>query len=180
MKINFVTGNNHKFQEVKKIMQSFNLNQIKGKKIEPKDKSVEEIASLNAESFFKNLKKPVIVDDTGIFFNAYQNFPGNHPKLMYKMLGFKGLLKLLKDEKRDAYFKTVAAYADKEGVRLFEGKLRGKIARQVFGKEKDVMPYEKIFKHKGKYLCELSREKKNKISHRAIAFGKLRDWLLKK
>ena len=99
MKLYFVTGNKHKFNEVKRISEKFNidLEQFKGKKLEPKDLSVKEVAELNAKKFYKELKQPIIVDDTGIFFEAYPKFPGNHPKLMYNLLGFKGLLKLLEN-----------------------------------------------------------------------------------
>jgi inosine/xanthosine triphosphate pyrophosphatase family protein len=44
------------------------------------------------------------------------------------------------------------------------------------------MPYERIFiaAASQKLVCEMSREDKNKISHRAMAVGKLKEWLLRK
>lgn len=163
-------------------MSEFNIElvQVKEEKIEPKELSIEEVAELNAKHFYEKIKKPVIVDDTGIFFKAYPDFPGNHPKLMFNLLGYKGLLKLLEGEDRSAFFKTIAAYYDGITLKTFQGILKGTISEEVSGQEIDVMPYERIFLVNGKKLCDFSREEKNKISHRAIAFKDLAKWLKNK
>ena len=88
---------------------------------------------------------------------------------------------------RGAHFKTIIGYCEphKEPV-LFEGKLHGKIAKEVKGTDANVMPYERIFvcerknsdgKKENKYLYEYSREEKGKFSHRGIVFRKLREFL---
>ena len=48
--------------------------------IEPDYDSLEEVAQAKAEQAFEQLKKPVIVEDTGVFFEAYSNFSGQIAK----------------------------------------------------------------------------------------------------
>ncbi|MFH0876567.1 MAG: non-canonical purine NTP pyrophosphatase [archaeon] len=180
MDILFVTKNSHKFDEAQNILKKYGINliQIKKDKNEPKELTLAQIAAINAESFYKELKKPVIVEDTGVFFSAYKNFPGNSPKLAFEQLGYNGLLKLLDHEKRNAYFMTAACLRTKEGSFTSIGKLSGKISEEVFGKNLDVMPYERIFLYKKKPLCLMDRVEKNKISHRAKAFNKLGKYIM--
>ncbi len=180
MELYFATKNRYKFEEVKSILDKYNIvcRHTRLDKLEPKDMELSEVALMNAKEFYKKLKKPVAVEDTGIFFRAYPNFPGSHPKLMFNLLGYKGLLKLLEGEDRRAEFKSVIGFCDGD-VRLFEGKLEGEISTKVHDREVDVMPYERIFLHNGKPLSMLTRKEKNSISHRSRAFTKLALWLKK-
>ncbi|MBU0757540.1 MAG: non-canonical purine NTP pyrophosphatase [Nanoarchaeota archaeon] len=181
MKIQFITKNRHKFEEVEKVMKEFDIElvQLSEDKIEPKELNIREIAELNAKHFFEKTGKPVMVDDTGVFFFAYPNFPGNHPKLMFNLLGYKGLLKLIDNEENHAEFRTIAAFYDGKELKVFEGVLEGEIGQKVFGKDRDVMPYERIFLVEGKPLCDYTREEKNRFSHRAKAFREMGEWLRK-
>jgi len=115
MRLYFITKNKHKIQEAKAVFAEYGIDieQIAQDKKEPKDMNIEQVAKLNAHFFYNKYKKPVIVDDTGVFFHAYENFPGSHPKLMFELLGYKGLLKLVEGENRKAEFRTVIAYCDK-------------------------------------------------------------------
>jgi XTP/dITP diphosphohydrolase len=180
-KIYLVTKNIHKVEEIKTIMKEFNIEveQIADEKFESKDMDLKEVAEYNAKFFYEKYKKPVAIDDTGVFFKAYNDFPGSHPKLMFELLGYKGLLKLLENESKKAEFKTVVGYCDKNGIKVFEGILEGEIDSKVHDESKDVLPYERIFLVNKKPISAFSREEKNKISHRAVAFRKLGDYLRK-
>ena len=181
MEILFVTGNKHKLEEAKFVLAKYGIavKQLNEEKFEHKDMSLEEVSRYNAEKFFEKYKLPVMVDDTGVFFEKYNNFPGNHPKMIFNMLGYKGLLKLTKDESKKAYFKTVIAYKDKKTSKIFEGILNCTISEIVHDKDADVMPYERILLVDGKPLSSMTRPQKNKISHRAKAFNKLGEFLSK-
>lgn len=175
MKLHFVTKNRFKYSEVKRALEPFGIDviQVADEKIEPKEFTIEEVAELNAKHFYDKLGVPVVVEDTGIFFDAYSSFPGNHPKLMFNLLGYKGLLKLLDGENRNAEFRSVVGYCDSGDVKLFKGILRGEISEEVHDEDADVMPYERIFLLDGKPISKLTREEKNKISHRSKAFNAL-------
>lgn len=183
MKISFVTQNKYKYNEVKEILAKFNIEveQISVEKPE-QGKTIEEIAKNAAEILSKKLNKTVVVEDTGVFFLAYDNFPATKPKEVFEEIGFKGLLDKLKGKKRDAQFKTVAAYCEpNKKAKLFVGFVNGKISEEVRLKDKDVMPYEKIFIPEGydKVWAEIPDIKK-KISHRVQAFEKLGEFLKKR
>ena len=183
--INFVTTNKHKFEEVKQILSEFNIEvkQLEIEKIEPRGEMMKTIAKNAAELIASKVKLPVVLEDTGIFFEAYNNFPGPLPKFVFESIGYKGILKLLEGEKRDAYFKTVAAYCKPgEEAVLFEGISKGKINEKPVNLDKDVMPYERIFipEEFEKTLSDLSRDEKNNISHRSRAFRKFGRWFSEK
>ena len=179
--IYFATTNKHKFGEVKEILAEFGLKakQLEIEKIEPRGESVESIAKNSAKTISNQTKLPIILEDTGVFFEAYNNFPGPLPKFIFESIGYEGIMRLLNGKSRNAYFKTVAAYCEpnKDPV-LFEGIMKGRITEKVFNLKKDVMPYERIFVPEGhnKTLSDLSRNEKNKISHRSKAFRKFGKW----
>jgi XTP/dITP diphosphohydrolase len=182
MKLYFATQNKHKLQEAQAVLGRYGVEveQLDVAKQEDKDASIQEVAKQEAKRLAEEYRKPVMVDDTGVFFSAYKNFPGAHPKLMFESLGFEGLLKLLEGKSRDAYFLCCVAYCSPGGeVELFEGRLDCVVAEEVVESSQDVMPYERILLFDGTALCLMSREEKNKISHRAKAFEELAEWLEK-
>jgi len=177
MELYFVTKNKYKFEEVKRIAEEFGitLHQLPEDKLEDKEKTIEEVAYQNAERFAKETEYPIAVDDTGIFFKAYNNFPGANAKLVYNMIGYEGILKLMEGKPRDAEFATAVAYCEpKKKPLVFEGKMKVILTGSVHCKNRDVNIYERIFTTKeGRRICDMSVEEKNAISHRGEAFRKL-------
>lgn len=128
-----------------------------------------------------------IADDTGLMVDALGGRPGvyaaryagdgatyedNWRKLLRELEG-------VPTAKRAARFVTVAAIArpDSERVELVEGVLDGQIALEPRGDRG--FGYDPVFlvPELGKTLAELTAEEKNRISHRARAFAKVRDLL---
>jgi len=182
MRIYLVTKNKHKVQEITTIMKEFNIDveHIPEEKVENKNMLLKEVAEYNVKLFYKKYKKPIVVDDTGVFFKAYPNFPGNKPKRVFEKIGYKGLLKKLEGKDRTVFFKTVVGYFDGKILKTFEGILECKADDKVHDLDVDVLPYERILMVNGRPLSKFTREDKNKISHRAIAFRKLGEWLNKR
>lgn len=182
MKISFVTTNRHKFEEVKEILKPFAMELSREDMEYPEnhDASLEEIARDGAAWCADKLGRACVVEDTGLFFAAYDNFPGALPKFVFNSLGYKGIFKLLAGEERGAYFKTVAAVAEmgKEPV-LFTGVMKGEITERVQRPEADVMPYDKIFIPEGqtKTVSELTLAEKNSFSQRGAAFFAVGEYL---
>ena len=148
MKIAFITTNKHKFEEVQALLKDYDIELIHEELEydENHDHGIEEIAKNAAKKLADELGRPVILEDTGLFFEAYEGFPGPLPKFIIQTLNFKGIFKLLKGENRNAYFKTVAAFCEpKKDPILFEGIMNGKITEEIHNEEKDSMPYDKIF-----------------------------------
>lgn len=185
MQIFIVTANKHKAREIGKILSAYGI-ALKQKNLpiaEPCDGSLESVALEKARQAFSQLRKPVIAEDTGIFFRAYNNFPAMLAKRVYLQLGFDGLLALIKAKRnRKAYFRTVICLMWGKGKnqrRFFSGECRGTLLAEVVMPKKDRLPYEKIFMPEGrkKAMVELPLSEKNKISHRAEAARKLGRYL---
>ncbi len=182
MPLVFATGNRHKFGEIAAVLAGYGLGlqQHKTELQEISSNSPREIAMHKAQSAFAELRTPLIVEDTAVYFTAFKDFPGTMPKRIYESIGFRGMLKLLEGKSRNAFFLCTICFIESENTqRFFEGKLEGKIAKRVIKPKADRMPYEKIFIPKGskKAIVEMPLEEKNAISHRAIAAKKLAEWL---
>jgi XTP/dITP diphosphohydrolase len=185
MKIVFITTNNHKFEEVADILKDYpiDLEQLSIEYEENHDSEIEEIARDAARKLAIETGKPVLLEDTGLFFEAYNGFPGALPKFVFNSIGYKGIFKLLEGESRKAYFKTVAAYCEpnKEPV-LFEGIMKGTIGDKIHNKDKDAMPYDRIFfpESKNITISDMTLEEKNALSQRAESFRKFGDYIVNK
>ena len=89
----------------------------------------------------------------------------------------KLLKELRNQDNTKAQFRTVIALIYNQKEFIFEGIIKGKIIKEKKGD--NGFGYDPIFQPENHLLsfAELSLEKKNKISHRAIAFRKLIDFL---
>lgn len=175
--IYFITGNQSKFNEAKSILQGscVILMQKDIALAEPQSLDQEQVVIEKARQAFEKLQKPVIVDDTGIYFEEYENFPGTYTKLLFKTLGFKGIERLLNSGSRNAYFRTLICYKDAGMTKVFEGIWKGKIIQEV---SKNFIPdwqYDSIFvpDGSGRPLAEMPMEERAAKSHRKQAFDKL-------
>ncbi|MCR4369501.1 MAG: hypothetical protein NUV67_06380 [archaeon] len=182
MDLTIATGNRHKVAEMSLILKKFGVNLLheNPRIVEPDFDTLEEIAEYKARQAYEHLGTAVVAEDTGVFFGAYNNFPGPLAKRVYLGIGFPGLLLLIRNaKKKAAHFKTVVHYFDGVESASFSGELHGSLLDDAVSIEKDRLPYEKIFVPKGfdVALADLPIEKKNEISHRAIATKKLGEWL---
>lgn len=182
MKLTFITTNRHKVEEMQEVLKNYDI-ELEQKEIDyPEDKEADmsEVCKKASKELAEKLQTSVIVEDTGLFFKAYNNFPGALPKFIYNSIGFDGIFKLLKDENRSAYFKTFIGYCEpkKEPV-LFDGEMQGKITEEIILPDADAMPYDHIFIPDGydRAIVEMSIEEKNSFSQRGKATKKLGDYL---
>jgi XTP/dITP diphosphohydrolase len=111
----------------------------------------------------------------GIFAARYAGegatYEDNYRKLLHELAG-------VPHERRAARFVTVAAIAfPTDGVQVARGVLEGLIAEAPSGTQG--FGYDPIFvvPELGQTLAQLSAEQKNRISHRAKAFAKVREIL---
>ena len=129
---------------------------------------------------------PAVADDTGLEVDALGGRPGIYAaryagdQATYEDNCHK-LIHELSDvplAKRTARFITVAAFAvPSNGVRITTGELRGLITETPAGSQG--FGYDPVFfvPELGKTLAEMTSEEKNRVSHRAKAFLKLRSLL---
>jgi len=177
----FVTSNIHKFQEARRVLSEYKIATAKLKvgAVEIQDDSLENIAKFSALDAVKNCGLPIFVEDAGLFVEALNGFPGPYSAYVYRTVGNKGILKLMKNiKKRDAYFQSVIAFSSPEEQPIcFHGKVKGKISSQERGTSG--FGYDPIFgpsKGDGRTFAEMTTAQKNEYSHRAEALRKFAEW----
>ena len=161
----FASSNTHKYEEAKKILAEFEikLEFFKTDLVEIQSDSLSEIALKKVLDAYGKCKKPVIVEDDGLFINSLSGFPGPFSSYVFKTIGNNGILKLI-GSNRAAQFRAVIAFCDsnKKPV-FFESNVFGKISKNIQGKG---WGYDPIFvpENQNKTYAELAE--KNKLSHR--------------
>ncbi len=169
-----VTGNRHKFEEAKNILNEYNinlklLNDIRKNEIQ--SESLEEIALNAAINAFEKAHVPLAVDDSGLFIEALNGFPGPYSRFTYDTIGVEGILRLLKGStNRKAYFMTVVAAVIPPLTIVSKGIVKGHIAASPRGR--GGFGFDPIFVPEGwnKTFAEAGMSEKNAVSHRARAF----------
>jgi XTP/dITP diphosphohydrolase len=177
-KITLISGNENKIREISLILKKYDI-ELEAFDLdiyEIQADNLEEIALYCARQAFQILKKPLIIEDSGLFIEALKGFPGPYTSYAYKTIGNEGIIKLMKDEKnRKATFKTVIAYKDQIIEKIFTGEVEGKISENIKGLG---WGFDPIFipQNHFKTYGEMSVEEKNEISHRSKAVSKFAEW----
>ena len=187
MKILFATKNKGKYKEVKSIFSGFNIELLSLNDfadtfdVVEDGRTFEENAFKKAEEIYSHFKQPVISDDSGLIVEQLNGAPGiysarysgenatdkkNNEKLLEKLKTFTVPHK--------AKFVCVAVYLDSKNNIITNGEVKGQIISEPRGT--NGFGYDPLFLPDGfdKTTAELSPEIKNKISHRAKAFTKLK------
>ena len=187
-KLVFATNNAHKLKEVKAILEPaftiVSLSELNCYDDIPETAdTLDGNALLKAQYIYDKFGLDCFADDTGLEIEALGGEPGVYSA---RYAGEENcatqnmckVLRLLGDNKnRKACFRTVIALIQNGETRYFEGRIDGDIATQPRGESG--FGYDPIFVPEG-YLvsfAQLSAEEKNTISHRALAVGKLTDFL---
>jgi XTP/dITP diphosphohydrolase len=186
-KLIFATFNNNKIKELKQIFPNLKIvlltDLCDNDTVLETGNTFRENAYLKASHYYNKYKCAVLAEDSGLSVRSLNNAPGvysarfsvtgkdedNNDKLLQSL---KGQLN------RTAYYSCCFCYIDKYGgVNYFEGKVEGTIATEYRGT--NGFGYDPLFieNKSGKTFGELPAEYKNKISHRAVALNKLKNYL---
>ncbi|BDC19181.1 non-canonical purine NTP pyrophosphatase [Acidianus sp. HS-5] len=179
--VKVVTGNRRKFEEMNQIALEYGikLSMINLPKFEIQADRLEDVVRHAASVFYSMLYEPIILEDSGLFIEILNGFPGPYTKFVKKTLDIKGVLKLMKNEKnRNAYFKTALAYVNENEIRIFTGEVHGRISEEAMGNSG--FGFDPIFIPEGsdKTFAEMEIEEKNKYSHRSRAFKKFLEYYI--
>lgn len=183
MKIYFASSNKNKLKEATKILAIY---KIKVESIllecpEIQSNDLGEISKFSVKFAFKEIKKPVFVEDSGLFIEILGGFPGPYSSYVYKTIGNEGILKLMKDKtNKNAIFKSVIAYCESEDfIITFIGQTSGTISTKILKGNNGGWGFDPIFLPKegnNKTYAEMGLEEKNKISHRKKSLEKFGKW----
>lgn len=184
----FVTHNAHKSEEVKAIVgNNFNVKNLSDinmfDEIPETGSTFKENALQKAQYLYDKLKCNCFADDSGLSVDALNGEPGvlsaryaGEPSNSQR--NTEKLLNVLKDEtNRKAQFITVIAVILDGKTYFFEGIIHGTITKSPQGE--GGFGYDPIFIPDGydKTFAELPADVKNKISHRAIAMEKFKQFI---
>jgi len=194
----FATSNKNKFSEASEMIER-EMMKKETKELEAKDAitlkhfpfshdeirsdSLEEVAHEAVEAAYQQCKAPVFVEDSGLFIESLNGFPGTFSGWVQKKIGNEGILKLLSGEKehesgRSAFFEACIAYHDGKTVRTYHGKCAGTIASSIRGTSG--FAYDHIFIPNGySQTFAESIALKNKISHRYLALLEFSNYVLR-
>lgn len=132
-----------------------------------------EISGDSARKLSHQIDGPFFLEDTGLYIDSLNGFPGPYSSFISKKIGNTGVLKLLDGRERSARFITVITYCEKGQFHQFTGTLEGTISLEIKGP--GGFGFDPIFIPNGKSdtLSEMSMDEKNEISHRSRALEQL-------
>ncbi len=170
----FATGNENKLREFNQIL-GLELEQIDLDLLEPQGIAVLEIVKEKARDAYEKTGKPVLVEDTGLEFSAWNGLPGALIKWFLDSVGNEGILKMMvKEDDRQAKAKTAVGFYDGKKCHVFLGEVEGEIPTEIrgvsgFGWDPIFIPdgYQKSF-------AEMESSEKNEVSMRKLALEKLK------
>ncbi len=174
------TGNEEKINDFQNALKGSGLefDIMRGEKPELRSDDPCEIAKVAAKALCERIRKPVVVEDSGLFIEALNDYPGTCTAYIHKRVGLEGIIKLMKGLKnRKAKYKSAVGYCEpgKEPL-CFYGEEEGRIAEKVRGK--NGWGHDPIFIPKGKSKTYGEMKKPGDVNlFRRRAIEKLADFL---
>lgn len=138
--------------------------------------SLEENATQKAQNLWSRCKVPSLADDSGLEVDVLDGAPGVYsamyagPERLDSANRELLLQKLQNTGNRKARFRTVLAWATKEGIQLYEGVVHGSISHAERGF--NGFGYDSIFipdEGDGRTFAEMQPDEKIALSHRSRA-----------
>lgn len=185
----FATHNAHKIEEIQQMLEGkINIIPIKSlglkEEIPETGKTLIENAHQKAMYVYNKFGKDCFADDTGLEVEALEGRPGVYSaRYAGEGCSFDDNIDKLLEEmdgktNRKAHFKTVICLIENGKEIFFEGKCDGVITTERYGKRG--FGYDPVFipNGYGESFAEMSKQEKNKISHRGKATNKLIEYLL--
>jgi non-canonical purine NTP pyrophosphatase (RdgB/HAM1 family) len=174
----FVTGNPNKVREASEILElTFESVKVDGL-LEIQSPDIDTVVRHKAEQAYSILECPVMVEDSGLVFHAWNGLPGALVKWFEEMVSCDGMLKMLEGfNDRGATAICCFALYDGKEIKVAQGEVSGTLSNTIRGS--NGFGWDVIFIPEGyeQTYGEMRAKEKNAISHRKIALDKLRQEL---
>lgn len=177
--LTFITGNQHKADFLARHL---------GREIAHHKLDLDELQSLDRRAVAEHkvrqaytiLKKPVLVDDSALMFNAMGRLPGTFIKSFLEEIGTEGLCRLADGlDNREATGVVSYALFDGKTLHLFEGEVHGTIAEKPRGTSGHGFDSIFIVDGQTKTRAEMTQEERDNSAARLKALHKLKEFLEK-
>jgi XTP/dITP diphosphohydrolase len=177
-KFKFVTGNPNKVREAGEILNlALEPVQVDGL-IEIQSPELDVVVRHKAQQAYSALQCPVMVEDSGLVFHAWNGLPGALVKWFEETVTCEGLLKMV-DGFNDRGATAICCFAvyDGQDMKVARGEVNGTLADNIRGK--NGFGWDVIFIPEGyeQTYGEMSASEKNGISHRRRALDELKRML---
>ncbi len=173
MNMYFITSNRNKFDEAAALLRGVRLRMKSLELREIQSISVRDVVKEKAMEAYRVVGMPLLVEDTGLYIESLNGFPGALVKWVLESIGREGVCRIT-GRNRSAYAETCICYTDGKTVKVFSGRAYGKIAVKPRGRSG--FGWDPIFVPEGHKttFAEMRMEEKNRISHRSRAFHSFR------
>lgn len=171
-----VTGNKNKLREINQILgTNHQLVSVDVPEIQSLD--LDEVIKSKATAAFQKIKKPVLVTDVSLEIEALCGLPGPFVKYFVETLGAAKTVDLIKGKSRKAKVTDLICLFDGKNMEVFKGIVEGTLSDKPRGKSG--FGFDAVFIPAGskKTYAQMTRDEKNRISHRSIALRKLKEYL---
>jgi len=203
--LRYVTTNEGKVREAAEYLGADAVERLDYDYTEIQSDDLGAVAAHGAREAYRHAGAPVLVDDAGLFVEAFDGFPGPYSAYVEETLGVEAVWDLVAGEDdRRAAFRCTLAYCDGEPFDASPDPVdrADRVAAAASGPDDDgdddavpvklfegavrgeiVAPrgdggfgYDPIFEHDGETFAELSAAEKNALSHRGRALSKFAEW----
>lgn len=175
--LHFVTSNPHKAEEVEHLLGS-SIRRFDLDLQEIQALTSQEVAIAKLEAARPHAPHPLAVEDVSLGLEELGGFPGPYIKWLIASAGGDGLTTIARGLRSNlATARCVVAVWDGRAVRLTEGSVSGKILTEPRGSRK--FGWDAWFLPDGssRTYGEMSPDEKRAMSHRAIAWRRMREML---
>lgn len=164
--VRFITRNRAKVLELQAKAKPFGLKitQVDAPYPELQADTLEEVVKFGLTYCRRNYPLPLIIEDSGLFVDALNGFPGPFSSYVYRTIGNRGVVKIAGEGISGRFESVIGCYF--HDCKLFPGQVEGSIvsARGTRG-----FGFDPIFEYDGRTFGEMTLEEKNVVSHRGRA-----------
>jgi XTP/dITP diphosphohydrolase len=172
-KILFCTSNSQKFREAEFIL-GFPLEHSNIDLAELQGMDLKKIVEHKTKQAWEILRRPVLVEDVGLYVNAWKGFPGPFVKWAQNSMGYQAIADALPRNNRRAEWVVVYGLCINGKVYLATGKTKGLISAKKLGQSAFGFDPWFIATGEKKSYAQMSPTEKTKTSARAKALRKLK------
>ncbi len=173
----FVTSNPNKLRELSKLLER-SLEQVRVEFEEIQTSDLQVLVTHKLGQAWKRVQKPLIVEDTSLYFEAWNGMPGPLIKWFVKHMGARGLVQTLEgfSDHRASAVCCLGYTSDGDQMYTFKGEVSGTIVppRGSFN-----FGWDPVFQPDGsrRTFGEMSETEKGDYSMRGRAAAKFRGFL---